>query len=462
LYKEINNKHYFTICVNNEIYDLLELEKYIRNKIKIKKIKYKTLTTKLSTIKSFMIWSLANPSMDDEDLILYLARYLNNSETGFQIFDKIYIKELDEVITYLILDCKPKQNSTIDKDRAIIEDFLKVTNQDLFDSFCLEKNIQSLNYATKNSVHNGYSLRMGSLAQNAFADNISIIPNSSKPINGDIKGFPYQLYDELLKLARPRERLIYLLCGACSARISQALNLSLYDFDYNNRNVWLIDPRNNEQHGVHGIGRKQFLKDVYTIDASSDKPHCNIGFKAPIPLRYKERLPLYWISDIYRNLFFETLAEYKTIPESSRIPKHPFFFTTSSGKRLTPQQVDYSFKAHCNKLKQKFPQYEVQLDAIGFHSLRHMFGVMMATFQGYILIKGNKNNIPLDQIKIITKEAMGHKSLASTDIYFNRPWHLNIELGEYFTAMFDEMIVNKKYTLIEGENYAKKRLTNRK
>lgn len=456
MYKEIDNKFYFSLSINNKIYRLPELEKYIRLKIKVKRIKYNTLKTKLSTVRAFIIWSLANPVKEDEDLILYLARYLNSLENGIKIYNNIFLEELSENVEYCIIDIKPKQQSTIDKDKAILEDFLKSTNQDLFSTFNLSKNIMSLNHANKNSVHDGYGLKMGTLAQKAFAKDISIIPNQPKPINGDIKAFPYELFDNLIELANPREKLIYLLCGACSARISQVLNLTLYDFDYINKNVWLIDPRSNNQLGIHGVGRKNFLKDVYNINASKDKPHVNIGFKAPIPLRYKERLPLYWISNNYKVLFFELLSEYKTVPESSRIPKHPFFFVTSSGCRLAPQQVHVTFRNHCEKLKNIFPEYAVQLDQIGLHSLRHMFGVMMATYQAYLIINQNKKNIPIDQVKIITKEAMGHRSLLSTNIYFNRPWHLNIELGEYITNLFDNMNITKKYEKLKEEKYGKR------
>jgi hypothetical protein len=68
----------------------------------------------------------------------------------------------------------------------------------------------------------------------------------------------------------------------------------------------------------------------------------------------------------------------------------------------------------------------------------------------------NKQNIPLDQVKIITKEAMGHRSLSSTDIYFNRPWHLNIELGEHITKLFDNMLEVNKYTILEEEKNGKR------
>ena len=159
MFKEINDKYYFSICISHKIYILPELEKYIRNKVMVKKIKYKTLISKISTLKSFIIWSLSNPVQDDEDLILYLARYLDACENGFKIFDKIYVEELDELVEYLLLDSAPKQASTVSKDKSTIEDFLKVTNQDLFESFNLSKNVQTLNHSAKHTVHDGYGFR---------------------------------------------------------------------------------------------------------------------------------------------------------------------------------------------------------------------------------------------------------------------------------------------------------------
>ena len=83
---------------------------------------------------------------------------------------------------------------------------------------------RSLNYSFKNSVHDGYELRMGSLAQKAFANDSSIIPSRNKSLGNDFKSFPYQLFNSLLEISSPREKLIYLLCGACSGRISLVLN----------------------------------------------------------------------------------------------------------------------------------------------------------------------------------------------------------------------------------------------
>ena len=180
MYKEIRNEYFFTLYLNNKLYFFPELENYIKIKVLIKRVKPNSLKTILSSIKSFIIWSLANPSNLNEELVYYLSRYLLDCENGFEIYDSIFIEELNQEVNYKIISVNPKQPTSIDKDKAIIEDFLKSTNQELFKSFNLEKNIKSLNYSFKNSVHDGYGLRMESLAQNAFANDISIISPRNK------------------------------------------------------------------------------------------------------------------------------------------------------------------------------------------------------------------------------------------------------------------------------------------
>lgn len=458
MYLSIKDNDYYTVHINNQIYYFESLEKYIRDKRLLRKIKPNTLKGILSTLKTFIYWAMANPSKEEDDLYLYLAQFLQDEENGFEIYNSTFIEELNETVEYLEIKVKPKKPSTIDKDKSIIEDYLKSTDQELLKSFNLEKNVKSYNHRIKNSIHDGYGLKMGKMAQEVFLDNVSLIKNDDGT-KEDIQAFPYQLYNTLLEIAKPRERLLYLLTGACSARVSQALNLTLYDFDYDNKRVWLIDPRSNDQLGIHGKGRKNFLKSAYGIDASKDKPHVNIGFKAPIPLRYKSRQPLFWIFRTYRNLFFETMPEYRFIPESSRQPRHPFFFVTSSGARLTPQQAHETFSSHCNILKKKFPEYANQLDGIGLHSLRHMFGSIMATIQAKMIInkKALKYDIPSDQFKIITKEAMGHRSLQSTNIYFNRPWNIDIELGEHLNEVFESLMATMSIEEME-KRYEIKRL----
>ena len=82
-----------------------------------------SLKTILSSIKSFIIWSLANPSNLNEELVYYLSRYLLDCENGFEIYDSIFVEELNQEVNYKIISVNPKQPTSIDKDKATIEDF---------------------------------------------------------------------------------------------------------------------------------------------------------------------------------------------------------------------------------------------------------------------------------------------------------------------------------------------------
>ena len=78
MYKEINNEYFFTLYLNNNLFYFPELENYIKVKILVKRIKPNSLKTILSSIKSFIIWSLANPSISNEQLVYYLSKYLSD------------------------------------------------------------------------------------------------------------------------------------------------------------------------------------------------------------------------------------------------------------------------------------------------------------------------------------------------------------------------------------------------
>jgi integrase len=291
--------------------------------------------------------------------------------------------------------------------------------------------------------------------QKTLLDDVSIVPSKSSSFQaGDIRAFPFKLYDELLELAKPRERLIYLLCGACSARANQALNLTFYDIDYSSKNIWLIDPRSNDQLGYHGISRKHFLKDEYNINIEEDKKHNKFGFKYPIPTLFKSRMPLMWLNENYKEIFFNTLAEYDPLPESLRIPRHPFVFVRSTGKRLSYDEVIKSFKKHLAILAKKYPELKYRLEGLGMHSLRHMFGSVMATVEGKMIQAGLPN---IGYVRWFTKVAMGHSLNGnSTDIYFNRPWEDEVKLGEFFQAQVKLTNEQEYIELSKRGNYGKK------
>jgi len=210
---------------------------------------------------------------------------------------------------------------------------------------------------------------------------------------------------------------LYLLCGAASARVGQALSLTKFDVDMQNKKVYLVDPRTNrvpfDQYGDALFGqkpRKELLAADYGIDFRAGK-YKNIQFKYPIPF---SNGPLFWINeDKYKTLFFETLQEYQKsntyMPEMIRHPRHPFLFTTQSGKRVHARETLSRLKSSIRKAI-RIMNYSKDISNLGLHSLRHMFGHAMAEIYARV---GD------DSLISITKDAMGHSNLDSTMIYFN-------------------------------------------
>jgi len=435
-----NNDAYAVIVVNNLTIELFGLNRYYNYLKKVKRNKLLTIKNKLDCLYHFWLWSLCNEVEINEDIELYFARYLLALQEGFQLRHVSHIDEFNEDIAYNIFESKPKMFSTIEKEKRAVESFFKYMNTFKASEYDLEKNFLTYSKQAKHNKGSSYGLKMSKYMQEILLDNESILPlHNSNPVKGDIQAFPFKLFDDLLELAEPRERLIYLLCGACAARIGQALNLTFYDLDYTSENVWLIDPFSNEQLGYRRKGRKSFLKNEYGIEIESDKEHNKFGFKYPIPTNYKQRSPIFWLNENYKTLFFNTFAKYKPLPEFLRKPRHPFFFVRSKGKRLTKDEVHKTFKKHLKILQEKYPEFEYKLNGLGIHSLRHMFGSVMASLEAKLIINGEAEQT--HWIRWFTSNAMGHKNSSSTDVYFNRPWDIEIELGTYFQAMIDQQVV---------------------
>lgn len=432
---------YAAVKIGSDVVHLEGLSKYYRYLQLVRRNRVSTIENRLNAVYHFWLWTLCNATEVDEDLQLYFARYLVALEEGFIVHNETGIEDFDEKCEYEIFRSRPKMPSTIEKEKRAVESFLKYMGTIDAKKLELEKNFLGYAHRAKHGKGAGYGLRMSKYMQEIFLDDVSILPAASSPVIGDIRAFPFVLFNDLLEIAEPREKLLYLLYGACSARLTQALNLTIYDIDYENMNVWLIDPRTNDQLGFHGRGRKTFLWEEYGIDATKQKPHKHYGFKAPIPKNFKERMPLLWLHNGYQTLFFETLADYNPPPESTRNPRHPFFFVTKSGKRLSSSFVNDRFGRHLKELKKMHPKFSNRLDGIGIHALRHMFGSVMATLDAKLIISGQSNLVPKDFIRWFTGMAMGHRNNASTNIYFHRPWDIEIELGEFVQALIADQIL---------------------
>ena len=391
--------------------DSLEWSIWLKN---VRDVADNTRRSFMKSMERFWIWSLHNPVGFDEKFPSYQARYRRALLEGFKIVEKQKDEEFGDEIEVEILSCPPMQKITINKELAGINSYFYFTEeQDLLYDHRFINDLYERQRNAK-SFLSSIQIKKSSLALEAFGQRVKYLPSYKIPKNNrETKWFPLELFDALLEAAKPRERLIYLLCGACSARIGQALNLTLYDIDYENEEVWLLDPKSDNK-DIYGNKRRIWLKEEYGIDmleAGHEHNTPDLQFKYPIPFI---KSPLFWLNEEkYKRLFFDTLHEYRKsdafMPETLRYPKHPFLFVTGTGKRVHARETLARFKSHARKAKEN-TGYKGDVGGLGLHSLRHMFGHAMAELYA---------RVSDDSLISITKDAMGHASLDSTMIYFN-------------------------------------------
>ncbi|MCG3683870.1 tyrosine-type recombinase/integrase [Aliarcobacter butzleri] len=418
----INIGNDFTIAVlyNEEMIELYKGKEWSHWMQNLQNLSSNTVKSFMKSMERFWIWSLYHNTHDNEALPYYLARYREDLKSGFEIKEEVKIANKEILLTKYI--SRPMIKNTINKEFAGIKSyFFYIEDNDLMqDSSSINKAYEKrkAQYSFLSSINMkkadiNYKL---TAKKREFLKPYKTRVRSSK----NIKNFPNELFDILLDIANPRQKLLYLLCGACSARIGQALNLTIYDLDYEEKEVWLLDPKGDDK-DIYGNKRKQWLKEEYSIDASYTLPHNapDLQFKYPIPYEYE---PLFWINPKYTEIFFSTLVEYvnsnRYLPEASRIPRHPFLFVTKSGNRLRTREVNNRLKKDLKKLK-KMMNISSDIEKFSLHSLRHLFGFNCAYLYGKT---GNESLI------LWTKNAMGHSSLESTMIYFKMSYEMKKEL----------------------------------
>lgn len=372
-----------------------------------------TINMYARTMERFWVWTLYNKEKEEknESFSMYLARYREALLHGYQLTEKVYDEYLGTEVELTVANEKPKTKQTINKDLAGLKSYMYYIDES---QLVENKSFIDIIYERKRSKKGplgAIDIKKSNLYLETFGKRQSIIKPYKVPAKSSstIKAFPHESFDALLEIANPREKLLYLLMGACSARIGQAINLTLYDIDYEKEDVWLLDP-SSDYIDIYGHYRKQWLYKRYGIDVEQDKEHNDLSlkFKYPIPLKHE---PLFWISDKYKKMFFANISIYLNskdyIKENAREKPHPFFFITKSGRRLMPRGAYNTFKKYIRKLNNN--NHSIPSN-IGFHSLRHMFGVVMSE----VFAKTGE-----DQILFLTKEAMGHSSIDSTMVYFN-------------------------------------------
>lgn len=396
-----------SVIIENNIVDIYNSDKWCIWMSNLKNYSTSTIIQYMKSVERFFIWGCHNPQ-NEESFPFYLAHYRQALLAGFVIYDH------DEEGNEFIL-CKSQQLSkkTINKELEGIKSYYRFIDESrLFDTLVIDQRYESTR--SSKGLLAGIQIKKSDDYLQAFGKKEEFLRafRTPKSTEESIKAFPFILYDKLLTQAKPRERLIFLLCGACSARIGQALNLTLQDIDFDKKEVWLIDPL-SDQKDQYGIPRRKWLSEVYGIDVKSHTEHSkkDFRFKYPIPLK---REPLFWLAeDKYKDIFFKTLLEYTASPQYNiaRIKKvpHPFIFMTISGARLTQASVLRSMKNIFLKIESDLLKRK-KLMNLGPHSLRHMFGSAMAEIYA---LTGDESLI------YVCKEAMGHASLDSTMIYFN-------------------------------------------
>lgn len=451
MYKLIYGQCFFATEKNDIIYTEPFINDYVSYLTNSKNLAQKTIFSHVSVIYKYWIYSLFFSKEEDENLFNYLIRYKNALENGFKIEKDLYLKDFNTTKTLTLIKFKPtkqfcREFSTLEKY------FLYIFNQDINPSdltteipvyfYTNKKNFKKMLIRDKYSKGVSYGLKAKGLMKSALLENITIFkefkkmkPRTNQYRNQYKKIFPFKYYDKLLSIADNRMKLFYILCGACSARKGQALQLTKYDIDFKNKKVYLIDSRYNftpldEQFKPlnNQKGRYDLLKEK-DIDFYKGK-YKLIASKYHIPTIDSNDNSLKFLFPKYRNYFFEIYLKYSKKIKS----QYPFIFQTQSDDKhpiLLPSNVSDFFKRDVKRMCEKYgiDYYGEHLDIMNLHSLRKMYGSVMADIAIFQQAHFSKNsNIMLpnkeiinvyELIKIWTAKAMGHSNLKSLDVYFN-------------------------------------------
>ncbi|MFK5938599.1 MAG: tyrosine-type recombinase/integrase [Sulfurimonas sp.] len=386
-------------------------------------LKYLTLKRYSHAINKFITWTLYKPREAEESLLDYLLRYRKDfllECNSIIVEDKYDDGEISFTIERIILTNSTKSFNSINLEMSIIESYFTFLKEIGASSDSLQSDEIDWLYEknkSSSSVHSGYGLAMRDSLLEIYGKKKSILrPLKTNNSGNEDKFFPFYFFYELLDMSEPQEKLLYLLCGGAGARVGQALSLTWLDIDYENREVYLIDPRSDMYSPLLEIPRISLLKERYNINPNTDKPHADIAFKYPIPLEYG---PLTFITHYLESEVFKTFRYIVQIPEY--VAKHPFVFTTSTGNRLSVVQANRLFTKRLKQLKEKYPlnpedenYFHIRQlhKAKGIHSLRHMFAVAIAD------IGLSVPEIGIDTARALTQNMLGHKNPASTEVYF--------------------------------------------
>lgn len=454
---------------------------------------HNTVKKYITAIHRYWLYSLFFPndssfSWLDFTFRDWLSEYENVLKKGFRIKMDCYGTQFKSKGDYFV--SKPVEDPG--QEFAYLESYFRyLYDKDINPLYELSKNeelilfsgakdYKALDAKSKYGKGSGYGLKPGGLARESLAERVTVFKEFKKRKKRGGKNslysnqvFPFALYDKLLEIADDRSKLLYLLCGAASARIGQALSLTKFDIDMSNKKVYLVDPRServpldSDGNALFGQDPRSKLLKRYGISFNSGK-YLNIQFKYPIPIARTAKQELYFIRDEYRDMFFEVYARYRNKIKN----EYPMVFQTRSEKEdnvWLPSNANDKFSKDIEKLKEKFPQYSKKLNIENkYHSLRHMFGQYIANI-AYLnsdrLNRDHTTRMPnleikntIELYKEFCAKKMGHENVSSTDIYFNADFavdsyiQMKIQEKHEQSEKIKQAIISLKSSDIELEN----------
>lgn len=420
-----------------------------------------TVKTYIPFIHKFWIYTLYFPPKSNESFMEYLWNYRTVLATkGFSIIKKETVQQVSfERKAYSF-----KKTESVKADMVAIKSYFTYiyseTNNESFE--LIEKipfgiyrhsiNYKKIDQKAKYNIGSSYGLKARGMMRKALAENITVFDKliSSRQhiskknslekslgvdYNGltatiSMKNFPLAMFDDFIdSIKNPRDKLLYLFCAACGARVSQALNLTIYDVDCKNEKVYLVDPlTENKPIDCNNIvfmeqkGRKTLLEQ-YGISASIS-PHNLIRFKYPIPVNEEFNRELMFLPGSFKTKFFQTYIE---VLNTINTRNSPFVFQTRTGKRYLPSNAYDIFRNNLEKFKLNYPHFRKINILEGIHCFRHMNGVVWADIAHYLdeILRLNalekKEKIPntIEIIKTLVSRKLGITS-DSINVYFNR------------------------------------------
>lgn len=439
---------------------------------------YNTRKLYARSLEIFLHYYLYFPQQQNQSLHEYLQEFRKKLQNIFEVYStrEMSTNRFSFTTEYRVFSTEQAYcTSTINsytKPILYYLNFLKEQNIPKVDAvFSEDIDWRQLKRNSIYSVGGGYGLMMGPLLAQILGPKKQLLRNlkNDRKSNQIDNYFPPELFLDLLKISKPRERAIYLLCGCAGTRIGQALSLTRDDYNYDTQEVFIVDPLSDEKGPSGTIPRSRLLKNKYNINMEKT-PYKYVACKYPIPIQYAELL---WIDSNFKMEFFHELSS--TNKGNPIQNKHPFVFNTSSGKILTPNEVYRTFRRKIEKLsilikkewdeKRNSSTFEskIQLDVEynyllsqlskvkGIHSLRHMYAIMWADFTA------TSNEVNIDDLQSLCAYGLGHKSLSSITQYFTLRKRTRQKIFDKVNKTTEDQMTYIKKNLINLENNRRER-----